>query len=105
MTAAIMDSTKCSADFDAVSAVLRAVPAMSQSQRSALLHVLNDYVAVLRIRARYLDPEGVDERLAATIAEIGTCFGTSMSNDTTLTPYSNVSSPDAPDSHQILTRP
>lgn len=70
---------ECIDDLDAVSAVMPAVTALPQQQRSALLHILDDYVnVVLRIRASYIDVQLVDERLEQVAAEVGLAANAAM---------------------------
>lgn len=61
-------------DLDSVSGVLPAIAGMPRQQRAALLHLLNDYVRMLRIRASYINAPAVNdllERIAAEVTSAG----------------------------------
>ncbi len=65
---------ECIKDLDSVSDVLPAIAGMPEQQRSAALHLLTDYMNVLRIRAKYIDAPVVNallERIAAEVTSAG----------------------------------
>lgn len=63
---------ECIVDLDAVLVVMPAVSELPQQQRSALLHILGDYVnVVLRTRVSYAGLPWVKERFEQIAIEIG----------------------------------